>query len=194
MPTVRRASVWGLPVTLWLLAAALLCLALGGDAARQALRYDRLAIADGQLWRIWTAHFVHLGWQHASLNLLGLLLCGWLTPAAALRGLWRQALWLALGVGLCLWAFSPEVPNYVGFSGVLYGLFVWSLAPQAWRGDRFAGLALLLVLGWMLWQWLGEPLRAEQQWIGGSVIGVAHVYGFVLAALAWRLMAWRARV
>ena len=54
--------------------AMLLLPVLAGDAGREALRYDRTALAAGQWWRLLTAHFVHLDFDHAALNSLGLLL------------------------------------------------------------------------------------------------------------------------
>jgi len=37
------------------------------------LRYDRLALSIGQIWRLLTSHLVHLNWAHCFLNLFGLL-------------------------------------------------------------------------------------------------------------------------
>ena len=49
-------------------------LALGGDPVREALRFGREAIIDGQYWRLLTAHFVHIGMSHFVLNAVGVLL------------------------------------------------------------------------------------------------------------------------
>ena len=58
-----------------LLAIGLLLLPLlGGDRLRLAWRYQRDAIADGEIWRTLTAHIVHLDAGHALLNALGLVL------------------------------------------------------------------------------------------------------------------------
>lgn len=143
------------------LAAALLLLQAGGGAARDALRFSRQAIEHGEWWRLFSAHFVHLGWAHAALNALGVLLCCALASQLFNRHVWLKTAGLALGVGALLWWCSPEVSAYVGLSGVLYGLFVLGLLPQAWRGDRLAALALLATAGWMLWQWGVGPSAAK---------------------------------
>lgn len=65
------------------LVGVLLLLQLGGESVRGALRFERDAIAAGELWRLWTAHFVHLGWNHAWLNCAGVLLCCLLAPSAS---------------------------------------------------------------------------------------------------------------
>src|SRR5688572_31528312 len=46
----------------------------GGEAARVALRYERIALAAGEWWRLLSAHVVHLDLEHAVLNALGLVL------------------------------------------------------------------------------------------------------------------------
>ncbi|KAF1020933.1 MAG: hypothetical protein GAK30_02212 [Paracidovorax wautersii] len=176
----RPLAVWVWPLALCGLMALL---AAAGDAPRLALRYDRAALADGQWWRLLTAHAVHLGWAHALLNMAGVGLCAVLAPALfRTRSLAVLLLLLALGVSGLLWLGSPQVSNYAGFSGVLYGLFVAGLWPQ--RRDPLALLALAVVAGWMLWQWLGRPLAAEEQMIGGHIVSAAHVYGVAVAA-AW---------
>lgn len=162
------------------LVVLLLLLQWGGETVRAGLRFERSAVAAGEVWRLGTAHLVHLGWNHALLNSAGVLLCCLLAPERFDRGLWRRLAGLALGVGLALWWFSPGVPNYVGLSGVLYGMFVLCLLPQGLHGDRSAWLALACVCAWMLWQWLVAPAASEEKMIGGTIVSVAHVYGFCL--------------
>ena len=57
----------------WLLAGAvtLVCVALEAAGLRDLLAYDRAGLGAGQVWRLLTAHFVHLGWTHMLLNLAG---------------------------------------------------------------------------------------------------------------------------
>ncbi|WP_415831531.1 rhombosortase [Kerstersia similis] len=176
----------------------LLLLQWGGETVRAGLRFERGAIAAGELWRLGSAHFVHLGWNHALLNGAGVLLCCLLAPERFDRGLWRRLACLALAVGLGLWWLSPQVPDYVGLSGVLYGMFVLCLLPQGLRGDRSAWLALACIFAWMLWQWLVAPAASEEKMIGGKIISIAHVYGFCLGlagvGLAWLGRRWRTAV
>lgn len=174
------------------LAAILLLVQAAGDPAHQFLRFSRDGLAAGEWWRLLGAHFTHLGWVHAGLNVLGVLLCCALAPQLFNRHVWPRLAGLALGISLLLWWFSPNVPNYAGLSGVLYGLFAIGLLPQAWRGDRPAGLALAAIAAWMLWQWLVAPAATEERLIGGRIVGIAHVYGFCLglgmlaAQAGWR--------
>ncbi|MBN3728985.1 rhombosortase, partial [Burkholderia sp. Ac-20379] len=123
--TARLAGWW---------AAALMLAAVQALPAawRDALAFDRAALRDGQLWRLVGAHFVHLGWRHALLNLACLAACA---PLVARRHRAAPALaGLAALVGALLWAFAPGVERYVGLSGVIYALAVLGLASLARRG------------------------------------------------------------
>lgn len=167
-----------------LLSGLLVLLQTGGEAVEMALRLDAAALAQGQWWRLLSAHFVHLGWLHTLLNALGVCLCWALAPQVFDRALPARLAGLALGVSACLWAFTPQVLPYVGLSGVLYGLFVLGLVPQARARDPLAVLALLLIAGWLLWQGLGDSGAGEERLLGGRVVGQAHLFGIALA-LSW---------
>ncbi|WP_454722474.1 MULTISPECIES: rhombosortase [Cupriavidus] len=166
--------------------ATLLLLALqaGGEPLRLALRFERAAVLDGQWWRLFSAHAVHLSLAHCLLNIAGL----WLAAAWTPGGFGARALlarWLLLGGGIsALLLAVTAVPDYVGLSGVLYGLFVMALLPQAWRGDGPAALALAGVAGWAAWQWLDGPAAAEERLVGGHIVAAAHLAGMALA-LGW---------
>jgi hypothetical protein len=81
-----------------LAACALLALPeLGGEALRNALSYDRAALAQGQWWRVLTAHFVHLDAEHVMLNGLGLTLM-WALFARD----YSPLRWLAIYLTSCL--------------------------------------------------------------------------------------------
>lgn len=157
--------------------------------ARFALGHEPAAIAAGEVWRMIGAHVVHLGWAHLATNLAGLLLCAALAPEAftrrALPRLMARLTWLALAVSTGLMLGSPEVAHYVGLSGVLYGLFLWTLGPRAWHGDAAARVTLAGMLGWAIWQCVAGPLAMEESAIGGRIVAVAHLYGLAGGAAGW---------
>jgi rhomboid family GlyGly-CTERM serine protease len=160
------------------IAMLILLAAIGGDEMRLAGRYERDAVLDGQLWRLVTAHFVHLGWSHTVLNLAGLGLV-WALFASALRGM--RGLWVllasiaAIDAGFLL--NEPQLEWYVGFSGVLHGLFaagviesIRAREPEAWL------LAALFVIK-LVWEQLIGPVPLTARMAGGNVIENAHLYG-----------------
>ncbi|GHC93541.1 hypothetical protein GCM10007320_44610 [Pseudorhodoferax aquiterrae] len=166
------------------------------EAWLQALRYERGAVLQGELWRLWTGHLVHLGWAHWALNALGLLVYALLADAPpAPRALLRQAAALALGISLLFVLLLPQLAHYVGLSGVLYGLFLLGLWPGVRRLDPVAIAALCTIAAWLGAQLVRGPDRHEVALVGGDIIVQAHVFGLACAALMLaaprRLRSWR---
>ena len=116
--------------------ALLLLPELAGDSGRMALRYERAAIGAGQLWRLLTAHIVHLDLDHAALNSLGLVLM-WALFARD----YRPLQWLAIVLGAIaaidsgLWLRDSTVAWYVGSSGALHGVMAAGTLAHLRRGD-----------------------------------------------------------
>ena len=127
---------------------------LAGDAGREALRYDRAALTAGQWWRLLTAHFVHLDFDHAALNSLGLVLM-WALFARDYRP--RQ--WLAILLGSIaaidagLWLRDSTIAWYVGSSGALHGIMAAGTLAHLRRRD---------LDGWILAVFIVVKLAYEQ--------------------------------
>jgi len=166
---------WSVP-----LAIALLAVILQWAGGQEWLRLEREQ-AWAEPWRLFGAHFVHLGWNHLGLNVAGLVLL-WLLLGDTVRPLgWvLGVVAMALGVSVGLLCCSPAVGWYVGFSGVLHGLFAAGAVANLRRLTPLA----LAILGVLLVKLLaeqigvGDPLTAEL--IGGAVIVDAHLYGVLL--------------
>lgn len=127
---------------------------LAGDAGREALRYDRTALAGGQWWRLLSAHIVHLDFDHAALNSLGLVLM-WALFARDYRS--RQ--WLAIVLGSVaaidagLWLRDSTIAWYVGSSGALHGIMAAGTLAHLRRRD---------LDGWILAVFIVVKLAYEQ--------------------------------
>jgi rhomboid family GlyGly-CTERM serine protease len=156
--------------------AILLALQLGGARTLDALRYDRSALAAGELWRLASAHVVHLDLRHALLNALGLLLM-W---ALFIRD-YRPRQWFLIvlattaAIDAGLWFRDTQVIWYVGASGVLHGLMAAGIAAELRRGEPSGViLAVFLVAKLSYEQVLGALPFA------GTAVPVvvnAHLYG-----------------
>lgn len=172
------------------LVVSCLCLALQGlgESAVEALQYQRSALQSGQLWRLVSAHLVHLGWGHVLLNVSALCLVAWIFARACTVGcLAILGLAAAAAIDLGLWLLDPQIHWYVGLSGVLHGLLAGCVVLElahGWRASAWIALALAAKLAWE--QAFGPlPLTAEAA--GGPVVVQAHLYGALggsLAALA----------
>ncbi|QIM51815.1 rhombosortase [Hydrogenophaga crocea] len=151
------------------------------------MRYERTAVLHGELWRLVTGHLIHLGWAHWALNAFALTLVSLLARAPlSLRALSRSIPALAAAISLMLLVFDPEVADYVGLSGVLYGLVLLVLWPQAREGRWLAWAALLYLAVRVGWQLLSGVPAMEAALIGGPVIEQVHGYGLLVAAV-WLL-------
>lgn len=161
-----------------------LLLACGGDALRLPLRYDRVAIQHGEIWRLVTGNFVHLGPGHLLEDMAGALLL-WLLFADALPG-WRTPMTVLVGslaVGLGLFLGDPGVGWYVGISGALDTLWAAGSLGLIRRRDRFGWILAGFLILKLAYEQLFGPLPFSTGTSGGSVIVDAHLYGALTGAL-----------
>lgn len=167
------------------IALAALLLQLGGAAVRDALMYDRLQIAGGEIYRLASGHLVHLDWRHLSLNLAGLVLVWALVGSrfGAFQWLVITAASAAIIDG-AFWWLMPGLRWYVGLSGVLHGLLVAG-AIGLYRERRTESVVLLAVVALKLtYEGLFGAAPGSSDVIGGNVITEAHLFGAVGGAVA----------
>jgi rhomboid family GlyGly-CTERM serine protease len=146
-----------------------------GEPARQALSFDRGALADGQWWRLLTAHFVHLDAQHAFLNTLGVVLMWALFARDYSPSRWA-AIYCgsALAVSGGLWFFNPELQWYVGASGALHGVMTAGTLAHLRRRDLDGWILAVFIVAKLAY----EQLAGALPFAGTSnTIVDAHLYG-----------------
>ncbi|HUR41626.1 MAG TPA: rhombosortase [Verrucomicrobiae bacterium] len=178
----RSRAVWLLPAVLM---GLILLLAAGGEPVRSALRYDASAISSGEVWRLLTGNFVHMGWWHLFLNELGLMVLVLLCPEKLSAAVWtRRTVLLGLGMSAGLYWFVRDTYWYVGMSGVIHGLFLLGLGRQLVRdGDLIAAGCIAYLVGKIAWElYAGAPVSDEQA-LGGKVLVESHLYGSLSALL-----------
>ncbi len=181
---IRRLSRWRVPLAL---AALSLAAALPGWTA---LRYDRGAISDGELWRLLTGHFAHLGPAHFALNAAGLALV-WLLVGGAYSGLqWAfVAAFAVAAIDLGFWFLDERLAWYVGMSGVLHALLSAGILRQLREMPvELGGLGALLVAK-IVYEQVAGPLPGSQESAGGDVVVNAHLYGVIGGVLGGLLLA-----
>lgn len=173
----------------WLVVALALllmaALALPGEWARVALRYDRVAIADGEVWRLISGHFVHLGWSHLILNGLGLALISYLVAAEFCVWQWFAIAAVAIaGIDLGFWFLQPQLAWYVGLSGLLHALLAAGTVSGIGKGKREFWFIGIFLLGKLLYELLFGAMPGSEATSGGHVVVAAHLYGALSGALA----------
>ena len=139
-----------------------------------------------EFWRLWTGHWVHVGWIHYALNMVAFACLPFIFPHLKNRYAILLLVLLPPLISLSFYFCIPQVEAYAGLSGVLHGLYgaaaIYFLQFNSER--KFAFLVISLALAKVLWenfmgslqtsQLIGSPVLTEAHWIG-------LVWGIVLA-------------
>lgn len=141
-----------------------------------------------EFWRLWTGHWVHVGWIHFALNMFAFICLPFIFPRVKVWQFAALLLTLSPLISLSFFYILPHIEAYAGLSGVLHGAYVSiAIAHVVYARDRgFASLVLLLILLKLLWEnTFGSQGTAEL--IGSPVLVEAHllgvIWGVMLAAL-----------
>ncbi len=147
-------------------------------------------VAQGQVWRIFTAMFLHLNILHIGLNMLSLFFIGGLVEVV--YGKWRYLLIYLLSgiVGGIVTYFVQPAASAVGASGAIFGVFgalgVFYVVNRQALGRNGTGA----ITNWLFW--LGLNL-----WFGfsnsGSIGIWDHIGGLVAGLIIGALLIPRLR-
>jgi len=182
LPVLDITLRFALPLSIVLL---VMVFALDGENATQLLQFERSAIEKGEIWRLLTANFVHLGGSHALLNVTGLVLIWFLFGQHFSNTTWSIILISSLlGTTLGLLFFNPSLNWYVGLSGALHGLFIAGCIAEIKLKYRQGYILLIILLGKILWEQFQGPLPGTSDAAGGPVIVDAHLYGALAGFVA----------
>lgn len=162
----------------------LVMLLITATSALPADTVDQLALVaskvdQGQWWRIITSQFVHVGFNHALLNIVGYLIisaafredCAPKEEAIAL-------LLSVLGVGFGIYLLSDDIRWYAGLSGAIYGLLAHNLIIGWRRSAVLSSLFALFLTGKFIHeQFISGPDTVTASFIGAKVAIDSHLYG-----------------
>lgn len=190
MAASEEARVNARPTRLWTSAAVwTLGLVLAAAAASllpEPFVLGREALAQGEVWRLWTGHLVHHTTWHFVLDVgAGAVLLLFVRSRMA-------ALLLPPVVGLGVLALRPDLGTYAGLSGVLHGWTVLAavdLARTSRGFERWAATGLLVgVIAKSLFEALSTTsVFTSTVAMGGETVYTAHLVGalagLVLAAV-----------
>lgn len=176
-----------LPWVTGLLLALALALWLAPEGVRQACLYDRRALLQGQLWRLWTGHWVHFSGSHLGWNLLVVAVAGtWIERAGFRGGVWLAALAPPV-ISIVLLLGEPTLQQFGGLSGVATAAVVFACGAE-WRrsaSDRiYWGAVVVLVALKVGWEYLsGGSLFAQYGQTGVHTVPLSHLAGFCVGGL-----------
>lgn len=162
----------GLPAGLLLFASLL---------PSEAMELNRQAVAEGQLWRLWTGQFCHWSALHLVGNLVAVAAIGVIAGRPIMR--WLALLPLAAPMlSLFLLAAAPAITPYRGLSGMV-ALLVVGAAVEGSTVGRWLAATYLAKLGFDAIT--GSPSALLPDDI--AVAWPAHLGGLLLgfAAAGW---------
>ena len=142
-------------------------------------RLDNLGIhaqeLDG-LPEIFTAPFLHAGWDHLISNSVPFFVLGFLVLLGGMARWLMSSLICIVASGLTAWLLTPANTIIVGASGLIFGWLAYLLARGLWSrrpGQVALAVVVLLVYGGLIWGVL--PGNAGVSWqahLGGAAGGV----------------------
>ena len=142
-------------------------------------RLDNLGIhaqeLDG-LPEIFTAPFLHAGWDHLISNSVPFFVLGFLVLLGGMARWLMSSLICIVASGLTAWLLTPANTIIVGASGLIFGWLAYLLARGLWSrrpGQVALAVVVLLVYGGLIWGvFPGNAGVSWQAHLGGAVGGV----------------------
>lgn len=171
------------PLLLFALPAILLAFA---PARHGLFLLDRSATA-GEVWRLWSGHWVHFSASHLLWNLAVLLAAGAWLERVRPGLLWRHTLLAAPLLSLALLVFEPGLQAYGGLSGLATGV-VALLALHQLRTPGavrllWAGVLALIAVKTTHDVTPADPWLVRYDQAGVRSSAIAHAAGAIIAVL-----------
>jgi membrane associated rhomboid family serine protease len=129
---------------------------------------------------IFTAPFLHAGWDHLLSNSLPFYVLGFLVLLSGLARWLASSLIIIVISGMAAWSLTPAHTIILGASGLIFGWLTYLLARGIWsrRPAQVVVAALvLLVYGGLIWGIF--PNGAGVSWqahLGGAIGGVVAAW------------------
>ena len=146
----------------------------------ELLRYQQSWYVENEWWRALTAHWVHVGWVHLLLNAAGFAIAiGIARPNWQIRLWFAYLLSIAIFISLMFSWLNPELGWYVGFSGVLFGVYIVA-SVQLFKSEPVVAVLLFgIVAGKVVLEQFSNFDVGSSDLIGAPVIVDAHLYGLI---------------
>ena len=159
----------------------LFILMLVGLLPEYMLERGELRTYENASYTWFSAHFIHLNFQHTLMNVAGALviwlLCVFVVPTILLVIL-MIVLPVAISLGLIF--LSDVHLHYRGFSGMLEGFFIVGVIWQWWLSRTFSVILACFIMGKIITEQLPSfDDTYLMNYIGGLVAVDAHLYGLM---------------
>lgn len=164
----------------------------------------RHELLGAQPWRVFSAHFVHLNWEHAVVNVAAWIVVARLFSTELTSGRHLAVIAVsALGVSAWLAWIHPEIAWYRGLSGVLHGIFfagaiAWTIAAMRLADKDKTSLFLpiaLIAVGWakVIAEQPAGSAMPYAEWLDAAIVPQAHLAGSIIGTALGAMIALPAR-
>jgi membrane associated rhomboid family serine protease len=129
---------------------------------------------------IFTAPFLHSGWDHLLSNSLPFYILGFLVLLSGLARWLASSLIIIVISGVAAWSLTPAHTIILGASGLIFGWLTYLLARGIWSrrpAQAVVAAVVLLVYGGLIWGIF--PSGAGISWqahLGGAIGGVVAAW------------------
>lgn len=152
--------------------------------------FERDAINAGEWWRLFTGQFVHISAGHFIGNVLALGVA-YLLFSENWRG-WKFVTLLlicATTSNMGMYYFHPEIENYVGISGALYGLIAFGALTDWFNKVPFGRIITLGLILKVVYEFYLGPIAFTAAEPSDAIAVQAHLYGAITGFLLALLLA-----
>jgi len=147
------------------------------------LIYDRFAIVNGEIWRLFSSHLVHFTGLHLFYNSIAFGIAGWIIEYKNYQYFILLCLLMAFFISLFLMMLKPNMMYYGGLSGLASGA-IYYLALHGLRESgtwRLLCLAILFLIPIKIFL----EMKTNQSILVHSeyfvVMPLSHIVGCVVA-------------
>lgn len=152
------------------------------------LAYYHTGIEQFELWRLITATFCHTNFNHLAMNLSGLVITLSLFSHTFKKiKLFPLILFNSLFISLALFFLETDLMWYVGFSGVLHGLFSYGAINDIHHKDKWGYILACGIIVKVIYEQIFGAEQSTIELIGANVIVNAHFYGLIAGVLFYFL-------
>jgi membrane associated rhomboid family serine protease len=129
---------------------------------------------------IFTAPFLHAGWDHLISNSLPFYVLGFLVLLSGLARWVASSLIIIIISGMTAWSLTPPHTIILGASGLIFGWLTYLLARGIWSrrpAQVVVAVLVLLLYGGLIWGLFpGSAGVSWQAHLGGAIGGVVAAW------------------
>ncbi|MBN2039337.1 MAG: rhombosortase [Spirochaetes bacterium] len=155
------------------------------------LEYSRPVIESGEVWRIFTGHFVHWSWNHVFWDVMTFFVTGIIVYKSRALSFWLLIFVTCIAVSAGLLFLHPDLKAYRGISGIDLAFFSYAalfLIRCFYRKDRILSITGMIAFAAMIVKIIYETATGSAVFVNTSgyrLIPLSHAIGAAAGFAVW---------